>query len=53
MYCSLPSHVNLQTIQKEARKLLHALQRKDFAATERYRPFDVVDSSSHARLADA
>ena len=50
---SLPFDANFDAIQKEARKLLRALQRNDVAATERYRPFDVLDSTSHARLADA
>jgi hypothetical protein len=50
---SLPFDANFDAIQKEARKLLRALQRNDVAGTERYRPFDVLDSTSHARLADA
>lgn len=53
MYLSLPPHANIEAIKKEARKLLHDLQGKDFAATERYRPLDLLDSTSRARLADA
>ena len=49
----MQAHASFEAIQKEARKLLHALQRKDAAAIERYRPFDALDSTSHARLADA
>ena len=52
-YRSLPVGANLEAIQKEARKLLSALRRNDVAATARYRRFDVLESSSHARLADA
>jgi len=52
-YRVLPVGANLEAIQKEARELLRALQRKDIAASERYSPFDVLESSSHARLADA
>ena len=44
---------DLQAIQKEARGLLRALQRNDFATTRRYRHSDVVESNFHARLADA
>ena len=43
----------LEAIEKEAKKLLHALQRNDVAAIERYRPYDVLDDTSHPRLADA
>jgi len=50
---SLPYDANFEAIQKEARELLRALRRNDAPATERYRPFDVLDSTSHARLADA
>jgi hypothetical protein len=53
IYRAQPVGANLEAIQKEARKLLRALRRNDVAATERYRPFDVLESSSHARLADA
>lgn len=53
MYWTLPLHVSFEAMQKEARNLLHGLQRKDAAAIERYRPFDVLDSTAHARLADA
>jgi hypothetical protein len=53
MYGTLPFGANLEAIQKEARKLLRALRRNDVAATRRYRPFDFLDGTSHARLADA
>jgi len=52
MHHNLPS-ANLEAIRKEARRLLHALQRGDVAATAGYRPFDVLDITSNARLADA
>jgi hypothetical protein len=52
-YRALPVGANLEAIQKEARELLRALQRKDIAASERYSPFHVLESSSRARLADA
>jgi hypothetical protein len=32
---------------------LRALQRNEVATVERYRPFEVLDGHSHARLADA
>jgi hypothetical protein len=45
---------DLQTIQKEARGLLRALQKKDFATTRLYRHCnDVAEGNFHARLADA
>jgi hypothetical protein len=44
---------DLQAIQKEARGLLRALQRNDFATTRLYRHSDVVEGNFHARLADA
>lgn len=50
---TLPFNADFEAIQKEARKLWHALQRNDVAATERYRPFEVLDNTSHARLGDA
>jgi len=50
---TLRLHANFEAIQKEARKLLRALQQKDAVATERYQPFDILDRTSHARLADA
>jgi len=53
MYRALPVGANLEAMQKEARKLLRALQRNDVAATQRYRPFDFLDSTFPARLADA
>jgi hypothetical protein len=52
-YRALPVGANLEAIQKEARKLLRGLRRNDVAATKRYRPFDILECSSHARLADA
>jgi hypothetical protein len=50
---SLPFEASLEAIQKEARALLRALERNDVAATVRYQPFDVLDRTSRARLADA
>jgi hypothetical protein len=44
---------DLQAIKKEARGLLRALQRNDFATTRLYRHSGVVEGNSHARLADA
>jgi len=53
MHRRLRFDANLEAIQREARTLLRALQRNDVAAIERYRPYDVLDSTSHPRLADA
>jgi hypothetical protein len=53
MHRRLPLDANLEAIQREARTLLGALQRNDVAAIERYRPYEVLDSTSHPRLADA
>ena len=53
LHPNLPSQLGYDAIQKEAKKLFHALQRKDFAAIERYDPFAILDDVSHARLADA
>jgi hypothetical protein len=53
MHYSLPDHADLRAIHKEARSLFHALQKKDVAASGRYPVFDVLEGSSHARLADA
>jgi hypothetical protein len=53
MLLTLPSHSNFEAIQKEARELFHALQRKDFVAANRYCPFDLLDNPTPARLADA
>ncbi len=47
------THQDLQAVQKEARGLLRALQRNDFATTRRYRHYDVEEDNFHARLADA
>ena len=44
---------DLRAIQKEARGLLRALQRNDFATTRLYRYCGVVEGNFHARLADA
>ena len=52
-YRALPIGANLEAIQKEARKLLRALRQSDVATAERYRPFDLLESSSHVRLLDA
>ena len=53
MHYSLPRHADLRAMHEEAKRLFHALQRKDVAATYRYRLFDVLEGSFHARLADA
>jgi hypothetical protein len=53
MHRILPMDANFEAMQKEARTLLRALQRNDVAAAERYRPSDVLESTSHVRLADA
>ena len=53
MHRSLLFDADLEAIQKEARTLLRALQRNDVAAIERYRPYDVLDDTSHPMLADA
>ena len=53
MYRILPVEANFEAMQKEAKELFRALQRNDVAAMERYRPFDFLDGTSHARLADA
>jgi len=53
MHRSLPFGANLEAIQKEARTLLRALQRNEVAVLERYHPYDVLDDTSHPRLADA
>jgi hypothetical protein len=53
LHHNLPSQSGFNVIQKEAKKLLHSLQRKDITAIERYDPFTILDDVSHARLADA
>jgi hypothetical protein len=53
MYRSLPSHLNVEALAKEARKLLHDLKRKDVGAAQRYRPLELLDGTFYARLADA
>ena len=53
MHYNLPRHADLRAIHREARKLFHALERKDVAASGRYDVFDVLEGGSHARLADA
>lgn len=52
MHRTLPMDANFEAIQKEARTLLRALQRNDVASVERYRPSEVLESTSHVRLAD-
>jgi hypothetical protein len=49
MHHSLHSHVNLEALEKEARKLLHDIKRKDVAAVQRLELLDGIVSS---RLAD-
>jgi hypothetical protein len=53
IYRALAVNPNLEAIQREARKLLRALRQNDVTATERYRPFDLLENRFHARLADA
>jgi len=53
MHRTLPFDANLEAIRKEARELLRDLQQDNVAATVTYRPFDFLDITSHARLADA
>jgi hypothetical protein len=48
----MPSIRDFETVQKEARRLLHKLQRNDARASERYHQFDAVDVLP-ARLSDA
>jgi uncharacterized protein len=43
---------SFEAAQKEARTLLHKLQRKDAASTERYAPFHATDAFP-PRLSDA
>jgi hypothetical protein len=52
-YRDLPISANLETIKKEARKLLHALRQNDAATAERYRLYDLLESNSDVRLPDA
>jgi hypothetical protein len=53
MCTALSSQANLYTIRKEARNLLHALQRRDAAALRRYYSIDSLDGLSQPRLDDA
>jgi hypothetical protein len=52
MHRPLLSHANFETLKKEARKLLHDLKRKDVTAAQRYRPLELLDGTSHARLTE-
>jgi len=53
MSTSVSPHPDWETAQREARKLLRALQLNDAPAAERYHPFEVLGLSFHARLSDA
>ena len=53
MCTALSSQPNLDDIKKEARKLLHALQRRDAAALRRYYSIDCLDGLARPRLDDA
>jgi hypothetical protein len=53
MYTPLQSHANLDDAKKEARKLLHALERGDPAALRRYYSMDPLAGLSMPRLEDA
>ena len=50
---SLPSHRNFEDISREARELLHNLQRRDPSAIRRRYSLDSESGNVHARLADA
>jgi hypothetical protein len=52
MCTALSSQPNLDNIKKEARKLLHALQRRDAAAIARYYSIDSLADLSRPRLDD-
>jgi len=49
----MPSHSNLEAIEKEARNLLHALRRKDASALRRYYSVDSLAGMLEPRLAEA
>lgn len=49
---TLLPHRNLEDVKKEARDLLHALQRRDPAAVARYRSQDPLADAFQPRLAD-
>jgi len=53
MCTALSSQPNLDDIKKEARKLLHALQRRDAAALRRYYSIDCLDGLAQPRLDEA
>ena len=51
--CSvLSSRPNLEDLKKEARQLLHALQRRDAAALRRYHSIDELADLAQPRLDD-
>jgi len=52
MLWTMPLIPNFEAAQKEARKLLRNLQRKDARSAELYRQFDAIDVLP-ARLSDA
>ena len=52
-YRVLPAGTDLETIKKEARKLLRAVRQSDVATAEQYRVFDILESTSHITLPDA
>jgi hypothetical protein len=53
MCTALSSQPNLDHIKKEARKLLHDIQRRDAAALRRYYSIDSLAGLSQPRLDDA
>lgn len=53
MFRTLPSQGNLEDVKKEARELLHDLQRGDAAALKRHYSLDCEAGRFQARLADA
>jgi hypothetical protein len=53
MCASLPHHPNFDDVKKEARKLLHDVQRGDAAALKRCYSVQSWDRMTETRLADA
>ncbi len=53
MCSAMSSRPNLDDLKKEARKLLHALHRRDAAALRRYYSIDKLAGLAQPRLDDA
>ena len=49
----LPAHPSLEYLKKQAKDLLHKLQRADSKATERLRRLGLTSAAQHAKLSDA